>query len=160
MDSNLTLCKKQVTYSKTRYLELLEKQAENNLTKAEKIKLLYFGGSLSSTLVWETREEIFKLLKQVLEDKISIGKFCGDFEERAERTNKSYEILEENKIILPTSQTCINFTELLEEIHDWCEEAGRDGLDINSTAKNPLTSVKFKEEIKKIYDQLQKLCDD
>ena len=150
----------QKNYNKKNYLKIRKKKKSIGVTGPEFIELIHCGAGLYATLAWETREEIFELLDQFIEKKIAIFQFCRKFTERGELTTNACEALEENEIILPTYQKWVDFSELLEDIHEYCEQASRDGLDENSTSNNPLTSVEFRKAIKKFYNQLQKFRDD
>lgn len=145
-------------YDKESHLELLKRSKESKSlsinSREEAFKLSCYSTVLETQLNWETREQFLQLQKNLLENKIGIGKFCQAFSERNVLNSEAASMLESNFILLSPHKKSSDFSKLIYEVLDACYgyDPDPESLEMHNRGKK-----EFLDFVQKIYRQQQNL---
>ena len=145
-------------YQKQRYLELLKRSEElKSLSideSEETLELSCYSDLLEEQLNWETREYFLELQEKLLENKITIGKFCESFSERNTLNSEAAYMLESYFIFLSPHKKSLDFSKLTDEILEACYgyDPDPESLEIREREKK-----EFRDLVQTIYLQIQNL---
>jgi hypothetical protein len=96
---------------------------------------------LNRHLDWEARYHYLQLLEEFMKEKIDIYEFCSTFCERGLLSSEVVGILKSNWILLSPHENPLKFSDLLDEIFDYCEV--RNGDPEPFREEHRLNDVKF-----------------
>ena len=107
---------------------------------------------------WCIRETYLELLEDFQKGKINTFEFCLAFENTGKLTSDIIDIFESNFIILSPDQKVLDFSNLLEEVFDLCQDYFQDleFLDANPSSEEfEKSKIEFKNSLGKIYLKIQ-----
>ena len=110
-----------LNYDKEHYLKLLiTETTEECLSQKDYKQLNQYWLILCAEMDWETRNQYFYLLEKFIYNEGNGFQFCIDFNLRNKLNVNACEYLETNFIVLSAYEDCLNFSNFIFEILDFC----------------------------------------
>ena len=112
---------------------------------------------------WCIRETYVELLEDFQKGKITSFEFCLAFENTGKLTSDIIDIFESNFIILSPDEKAVDFSELLEEVFDLCQDyfQNLEFLDANPSSEDfEKSKIEFNNSFRKIYSKIQKFLNE
>ena len=136
--------------TKSRYLELLEKQKISKLNNSEQLEFSNYGIILETQWFYKNRSKYIDLIKTYIDGKINCYAFQWDFfslynDHLMSCETRSKNLNQYSTITFDFDLEMENFVSLVEDLVPLCEF-----LD------EGVTPERFDQEIKKIYSEIQK----
>lgn len=150
-------------YNKLEHLQLLKKKKSDDISRDDSQKCLKYSALTNCRLDWCIRETYLEFLEDFQKRKINTFQFCLAFENTGKLTSDIIDIFESNFIILSPDQKALEFSNLLEEIFDLCQDYFQDleFLDANlSSEEFEKSKIEFKNSIEKVYLKIQKFLNE
>ena len=145
-------------YNKKEHLELLKKKKSGDISRDDCQKCLKYSALTNCRLDWCIRETYLELLEDFQKGKINTLEFCLAFENTGKLTSDIIDIFESNFIILSPDQKVLDFSNLLEEVFDLCQDYFQDleFLDANPSSEEfEKSKIEFKNSLGKIHLKIQ-----
>ena len=150
-------------YNKIEHLALLKKRKSGDISQDDYQKCLNYSALTNCRLDWCIREIYVELLEDFQKGKINTFEFCLAFENTGKLTSDIIDIFESNFIILSPDEKALDFSNLLEEVFDLCQNYFQD-LEFLDANPNPeefeKSKIEFNNSLKKIYLKIQKFLNE
>lgn len=142
------------------YLQCLEQQGKflSHESRENFLELLNYLVVLDLQFDWEARDYYLELLDQLVKKKISTSEFFYKFYQKSKINNEVLDLLESKLVLLSPHEKSLDFSDLINEILDYCESFNNDS---NSFTENyDLLDNQFRDSMENFYLKIQNYLDE
>ena len=155
-----------LNYNKKRHIELLEhsqclEQQGKSLSDESRdnfLEFLNYSAVLDSQLDWEAHDYYLELLDQVVKKKISTSEFFYKFYQKSKINSEVLDLLESKLVLLSPHEKSLDFSDLINEILDYCESFNNDSDSF--TENYDLLDNQFRDSMENFYLKIQNYLDE
>ena len=122
------------------------------------LELLNYSAILDSQLDWEAQDYYLELLDQVVKKKISTSEFFYKFDQKSKINSEVLDLLESKLVLLSPHEKSLDFSDLINEILDYCESFNNDSDSF--TENYDSLDNQFRNSMENFYLKMQKYLDE